>query len=75
MSQQLSLPLPFPKGWCEANRFNVGAWPQYINDQQGRQWLVLHVGGGNGSQNARFCCHKPRTVEYHHINDFEATPA
>lgn len=76
MGQQLALPLPYPKGWCAANQFNVDAWPQYIHDQQGRQWLVLHVGGSDGkSENARFCCHKPRSVEYHYVNDFEATPA
>lgn len=76
MTQQLALPLPYPQGWCNANRWNPGAWPQHITDQQGRQWLVLHVGGLDGkSQHARFCCHKPRTVEYHYVHDFEATPA
>lgn len=77
MGQQLALPLPYPKGWCEANQFNYDAWPQYITDRQGRQWLVLHVGGTPyaHSKPIRFCCHKPRSVEYHYVNDFEATPA
>jgi hypothetical protein len=76
VSHQLTLPLPYPAGWCEANRFNLDAWPQYITDPKGKRWLVLHVGGGEGkSQDASFCCHKPRTVEYHHIKDFEACPA
>lgn len=74
---QLTLPLPYPAGWCDANRFNQHAWPRHITDTQGRPWLVLHVGGTSytHSKPARFCCHKPGTVEYHYVHDFEATPA
>ena len=77
MTTQLTLNLPFPEGWCDQNRFNPERWPQYIRDASGRPWLVLHVGGSPfaNSKPAQFCCHKPRTVEYHHIRDTEAFPA
>ena len=76
MTTQLSLALPFPPGWCDQNRFNPEVWPTHIKDAAGRRWLVLHVGGHpDASFPAVFCCEKPRTVEYHHIPDFEAVPA
>lgn len=74
--QQMALQMPYPPGWCDANRFNNAAWPQHIADARGKQWLVLHVGGSpDASHPAVFCCHKPPTVEYHHIKDTEAFPA
>ena len=70
---QLALALPYPQGWCEANKWNPDAWPQYIADARGKHWLVLHVGGSpTASHPAVFCCHKPPTVECHHIKDIEA---
>ena len=70
---QLSLPLPYPAGWCDSNKFNPATWPQYIADKAGKRWLVLHVGGVPYAHTpAVFCCHKPPTVEYHHIKDTDA---
>lgn len=75
--EQQTLALPFPEGFCERIRFHPEQWPQYIRDAEGRQWLVLHVGGTPyaHSKPVRFCCHKPKTVEYHYIKDTEAYPA
>lgn len=74
--QQLTLELlaPVPRGWLEANRFNVGAWPQHIADKGGNRWLLLHVGGTPcaNSKPVRFCCHKPRSVDYHYLTEQEA---
>lgn len=71
--QQMTLQLPYPPGWCAANRFNPEAWPQHIRDARGTQWLVLHVGGSPTASDAPvFCCHKPKAVEYHHIKESEA---
>lgn len=76
MTTQLALQLPYPRGWCDANKFHPERWPDRVADKAGRTWLVLHVGGTpDASHPAVFCCHKPPTVEYHHIKDFEAFQA
>lgn len=71
---QMALALPYPEGWCEVHRFRPELWPQHIKDKDGKRWLVLSVGGTPyaHSKPVRFCCHKPKTVEYHYIKDTEA---
>lgn len=75
--EQQALALPYPEGYCERIRFDPDQWPQYVKDAGGKSWLVLHVGGTpyGDSKPVRFCCHKPRTVEYHYLKDTEAFPA
>ena len=73
MSTQLSLPMPYPPGHCERIKWQPDLWPMRIKDAKGRAWLVLHVGGiPTATDPAVFCCHKPKTVEYHTIKDTEA---
>jgi hypothetical protein len=74
MTQQ-PLPMPYPPGYCESIKWDPRLWPQHITDRAGGRWRVLHVGGSpTNTHPAQFKCHKPRTVEYHHIKDTEAFP-
>ncbi len=76
MSTQMSLALPYPTGHCEQIKWRQDLWPQHIKDARGNLWLVLHVGGiPTNTDPARFCCFKPKTVEYHAISDVDAFPA
>ena len=73
MTTQLSLPMPYPPGHCERIKWQPDLWPMHIKDAKGSTWSVLHVGGIPTNTNpAVFCCHKPKTVEYHTIKDTEA---
>ena len=75
MTAQLSLPLTYPPGHCERIKWQPDLWPKHVKDARGRAWLVLNVGGVPFAHSpAVFCCHKPKTVEYHTIKDTEAYP-